>query len=222
MLGGVYYDYSLKGDEESALEPVPAEVQREALDSMVGLLNAERLALPQNLRYLIPPPVSGFRKDREFFSSQTGVGFDHLAPARAGADLVISELLQPQRLARIAEQHALDPGLPGTEAVLESLLEISLEAPRPRNGYLEAIQAEVDWRVVRGLMSLASDKTATDTIRGIGVASLIGLASELQANARKGDRQAIALRHEIRKFLDAQAAGEKPAPEPLPPGSPIG
>jgi hypothetical protein len=71
-------------------------------------------------------------------------------------------------------------------------------------------------------MSLASDHTATDTIRGIAVATLIGLASELQANARKGDRQATALRHEIRKFLDTETAGEKPSPEPVPPGSPIG
>jgi len=222
LLGGVYYDYRLKGDEKATLEPVPAETQQKALESMVGLLSAKRLVLPQNLRYLIPPPVSGYRKDREFFSGQTGVGFDHLSPARAGADLVISELLQPQRLARIAEQHALNPELPGTEAVLDSLLEISLGAPTPRDGYLAAIQAEVDWLVVRALMSLASDKTATDTIRGIGVATLIGLASELQANARKGDRQATALRHEIRKFLDAEAAGEKHAPEPVPPGSPIG
>jgi hypothetical protein len=222
LLGGLYYDYGLKGDESTKLEPVQAEVQLKALESMLGLLSPERLALPENLRYLVPPPVSGFRKDREFFSGQSGVGFDHLSPARAGADLVIAELLQPQRLARIAEQNALDPELPGIEIVLDSLLEASLDAPRPKDNYLAAIQAEVAWRVVRGLMALTSDTTATDITRAIGTATLISLANDLQALVRKGDRQATALRHEIRKFLDAEAAGEKPAPEPAPPGSPIG
>ena len=222
LLGGLYYDYGLKGDESTKLEPVQAEVQLKALESMLGLLSPERLALPENLRYLVPPPVSGFRKDREFFSGQSGVGFDHLSPARAGADLVIAELLQPQRLARITEQNALDPELPGIEIVLDSLLEASLDAPRPKDSYLAAIQAEVAWRVVRGLMALTSDTTATDITRAIGTATLISLANDLQAPVRKGDRQATALRHEIRKFLDAEAAGEKPAPEPVPPGSPIG
>ncbi len=222
LLGGLYYDYGLKGDEPTRLEPVRPEVQLQALESMLDLLRPERLALPDNLRYLVPPPVSGFRKDREFFAGQSGAGFDHLSPARAGADLVIAELLQPQRLARIAEQHALDPDLPGTEMVLDSLLKVGLDASRPDESYLAAIQTEVLWRIVRGLMALASDMTATDTTRAIGTATLISVANELQALARRGSRQAIALRHEIRKFLDAQATGEKPAPEPVPPGSPIG
>jgi len=222
LLGGLYYDSGLKGDGATRLEPVDAAVQMDALDSIVELLRPERLALPGNLRYLVPPPVSGYSREREYFTGQTGVSFDHLSPARAGADLVISELLQPQRLARLAEQHALNPALPGVESVFDSILNVSLDAPRLKDGYLQAIHEEVNWRVVRGLMGLSASASASDTIRGAGTAVLMAIADDLQSIARKGDRQASALRHEISKFLDAQATGEEVTPEPVPPGSPIG
>ena len=72
LLGGLYYDYSLKDDGPATLKPVDVQTQEQALTAMVGLLRPERLALPENLRYLIPPPVSGYDRDREFFSGQTG------------------------------------------------------------------------------------------------------------------------------------------------------
>jgi hypothetical protein len=222
LLGGLYYDYGLKNDGPANLAPVDVRVQQQALAAMVNLLRPERLALPDNLRYLIPPPVSGYERDREFFSGQTGVTFDHLAPVRAGADLVIRELLQANRLARLAEQHALDPDLPGISDVMDALLEVSWSADTPRDSYLEAIQAEVEWRLLRGLMALSADQSAGDLTRQSGTAALISLAVILQSNARKGDVHASAARHEILKFLDRQPAAEEAAPDPVPPGSPIG
>jgi hypothetical protein len=221
LLGGLFYDYRLKG-EAAALAPVNARVQEQALEAMVKLLRPERLALPQNLRYLVPPPVNGYDRDREFFSGQTGVTFDHLSPVRAGADLVIRELLQSQRLTRLAEQHALDPDLPGVTEVLDALLAVSWGADTPRDGYLKAIKDEVEWRLVRGLMALSADQSAGDSTRERGTATLISLADDLQSRSRKGDAHASAVRHEILKYLDQPPAIEKAAPDSVPPGSPIG
>jgi hypothetical protein len=221
LLGGLFYDYRLKG-EAAALAPVNARVQEQALEAMVKLLRPERLALPQNLRYLVPPPVNGYDRDREFFSGQTGVTFDHLSPVRAGADLVIRELLQSQRMARLAEQHALDPDLPGVTEVLDALLAVSWGADTPRDGYLKAIKDEVEWRLVRGLMALSADQSAGDSTRESGTAALISLADDLQSRSRKGDAHASAVRHEILKYLDQPPAIEKAAPDSVPPGSPIG
>jgi hypothetical protein len=222
LLGGLYYDYSLKDDGPATLEPVNARTQKQALAAMVSLLRPERLALPENLRYVIPPPASGYDRDREFFSGLTGQTFDHLSPVRAGADLVIAELLQPQRLARMAEQHALNPELPGITDVLEALLDVSWNAKPPRDAYFEAIQAEVEWRLLRGLMAMSSNQSAGDIIRASATATLISLAGELQLRARKGDAHASASRHEILKFLDQQPADEQATPSTVPPGSPIG
>lgn len=222
LLGGLYYGYDLKDGEAVVLAPVEARLQQQALDAMVSMLSPERLALPEHLRYLVPPPVNGYKRDREFFPGQTGVTFDHFSPVRAGADLVIKELLQPHRLARMAEQHALNPQLPGVTDVLDALLEVSWNADTPRDSYLEAIQAEVEWRLLRALMALSADQSAGDITRESGTATLISLAARLQSSARKGDAHASAARHEILKFLDRQPADQKAPPDLVPPGAPIG
>jgi hypothetical protein len=222
LLGGLYYDYRLKGEKATPLQPVSASTQENALASLIKLLEPARLALPDNLRYLIPPPVSGYARDREFFPGATGATFDHLAPARAGAELVVRELLQPQRLARLAEQHVLDPELPGNEQVMTALLKASWEATPPRDAYLDAIQLDVEWVVLRGLMALSADNTASELARESGTATLIHLASLLESPALKGDSHAAVARVEIRKFLERQSAEQAETPDPAPPGSPIG
>ena len=222
LLGGLYYGYDLKDDGPATLEPVDARIQEQALSAMTDLLHPERLALPENLRYLVPPPVSGYKRDREFFSGRTGVTFDHLAPARAGADLVIGELLQPQRLTRLAEQHALNPDFPGISDVMDALFKVTWDADTPRDGYLEAIKTEVEWRLIRGLMTLSADHSTADLTRQSGTAALISIAEELQSSARKGNARASATRHEILKFLNRSENDEKAVPDAVPPGSPIG
>jgi len=222
LLGGLYYDYRLKGESAPDLMPVAKSTQEMALESLVSLLRPEALALPQNLRYLIPPPVAGYRRDREFFTGSSGASFDQLSPARAGADLVIRELLQPQRLARLSEQQAFDPELPGIPQLIEALLKVSWEASEQRDSYLQAIQEEIDWRVIRGLMGLSADSTASDLVRASGTATLIRLNRQLEGKSRKRDAHAKAAAHEIRSFLDRQPAEAVTAPDTIPPGSPIG
>ena len=222
LLGGLYYDYRLKGEKTPPLQPVRAATQEKALASLIKLLEPARLALPENLRYLIPPPTSGYARDREFFPGKTGVTFDHLAPARAGAELVVRELLQPQRLARLVEQHVLDPELPGDEQVMTALLKASWQARPPRDAYLEAIQLDVEWVVLRGLMALSADNTASELVRESSTATLIHLASLLESPALKGDSHAAVARYEIRKFLDRQSTEQTETPDQAPPGSPIG
>ena len=222
LLGGMYYDYRLKGDVTPELQPVSETMQTRALNSLMQLLQPDSLALPENLRYLIPPPASGYNKDREYFSGATGAGFDHLSPVRAGADLVIRELLQPQRLARLHEQQLFDGDLPGISELMNALLKASWESGPRRRPYQEAIQQEVNWRVLRGLISLSSDTTASDIVRAAGTARLIRLEPVLKKKARKGDTNAAAAALEIRRYLDRQTEEPATSPDSAPPGSPIG
>lgn len=222
LLGGLYYEYDLKDERPSRLDPVGVDQQEQALQALVDLLRPERLALPDNVRYLIPPAASGYQRGREFFSGQTGVTFDHFSPVRAGADIVISELLQPQRLARLFEQQAINPALPGIQDVMEALLGVTWNADKTRDNYLESVRTEVDWRLLRGLMNLSSDVSAADTVREMATATLILLANELQSKKHKGDAHSAAARHEILLFLDRSPPFENSSPNRVPPGSPIG
>lgn len=222
LLGGLNYDYRFRGDEVSPVTPVAAETQVSAMDSLLGLLQPQGLALPENLRYLVPPPPAEYRRDRENFPAATGIAFDHLAPARATADLVLRELLQAQRLSRLAEQHSLDPEQPDPQAMLSQLVSVSWLAKASSDDYLAAIQTEVNWLLLGHLMALASDSNTIDSTRALGLAQLIELEDELNGKARKGDPQAIAAVQEIRQFLARQSAAPVKSTDPAPPGSPIG
>lgn len=223
LLGGVSYRHEVRGESSSQrLEPLGADTQLEALGALTDLLEPEYLALPDQLKYLLPPPPTEFDRDREFFSGTTGTTFDHLAPSRAGAELVVGELLQPQRLSRLAEQHALDPGLPGAGQVIDALLDASWLASRDDDSYRRAIQDEVNWIVLRRLMAIGNDASASDTIRARATARLMALADQLGARAFRDDENASVARQRIRRFLDSQEPAPPEAPNAVPPGSPIG
>ena len=222
LLAGLNYDYRLRGDTPSAVEPVAASVQEDALRSLIDLLQPSTLALPESLRYLIPPPPAEYARDRESFPGATGVAFDHLAPARAAVDLVLRELLQPNRLARLAEQSALDPEQPGPDDLMSQLMDVSWQARASSDSYLAAIQVEVDWLVLRHLMALASNPESNDSTRALGLSQLVLLSGDLEFRSDNGDRQAIAALREIRLFLERQPSEEAPMPNLAPPGSPIG
>ena len=222
LVGGLYYDYGLKGEEMDLPAPVERDVQEKALDSILALLNPASLALPENLRNLIPPPALTHQRGREYFDGRTGPTFDHLAPSRAGAEIVISTLLQPQRLSRLAGQRALDQNLPGADDVINGLVEASWYTRKPGDSYLSAIRTETNWLVLRGLIELASGPETTDTVRAVATGALVNLSDELSGNARKGDPQALEARRLIQTFLQRPMPESPAAPVTVPPGSPIG
>jgi hypothetical protein len=222
LLAGQQYDYRLRGDIPSAVQPVPAATQQLAVRKLLGLLDAPLLALPESVRYLVPPPPLAYARNRENFRGATATTFDHLAPARAAADLVLSELLQPQRLARMAEQHALDPDQPDPNRMLSDLVAQSWKAKPPADSYQAAIAVEVNWQVLRHLMELAGPVTPSDSTRALGLAQLVSLADDLESQAKRGNPQAAAAVHEINAFLEGKSTGLPELPPPAPPGSPIG
>src|SRR4029450_7827518 len=73
-------------------------------------------------------PPSGYESSRELFPRNTGLMFDVIAPALVAADLTISNLLEAPRAARIVEQHAIDPTLPGLDEVIGAMFEATAKA----------------------------------------------------------------------------------------------
>ena len=61
----------------------------------------------------IPPRPSGYGNTRELFPRYTGQMFDAITPAVVASDMTVGYLLSDTRAARLVEQHALDPALPG-------------------------------------------------------------------------------------------------------------
>jgi hypothetical protein len=58
---------------------------------------------------LIPPRPAGYDFSSELFTKRTGLAFDALSPAESAADLVLSLLLHPERISRMAQlEHTMD------------------------------------------------------------------------------------------------------------------
>ena len=223
LLGGLRYDHRLRGDAPTPLAPVDGPTQQRALDALLALLDARRLTLPGNIRHLIPPPAAGYPRDREAFSGAAGEPFDHLAPARAATRIVVDELLRPNRLARIEDQHALDQGIPSVETLLQGLVGATWMAPCCEDPAQAAARRASDWVVLETLLRLDADPDLPGEVRELLYAVLLDLSAQLERATQRGDAHAAAGLRAIREALEeGRPPPGPPAGVRVPPGSPIG
>ena len=95
-VGGMFHTYNVKGDPGAVTEIVPAATQREVLALLLSAIEPAALELPEALlAQLTPHPNSNL----EDLSSD--YAFDHLQAARILAAMVLGDLLQPDRAARL-------------------------------------------------------------------------------------------------------------------------
>lgn len=223
VLGGVEYTYALRGDGQEPLRPVSAAEQERAMSALLATLDPAALALPRPLLAKIPPRPAGWEPHRELFPRWTGLTFDAVSPATSAAGLTVGLMLNPERAARLVEQHALDPALPGLEWVLDRL-ERAAFAPPSSDPYHAEIQRAVRVVVVRRMMALA-DETEMPQVKAVMIARLSGLRSlgaRSAANAADGAVNVL-IAQEVASWMDRPyQERERPRPVSIPPGAPIG
>jgi len=231
-VGGIHYIYAMRGDGREPVKPVSAREQRAALDALMASLKPSELALPSAVLGAIPPRPAGFGMHRELFPRNTGSAFDAITPAVVAADLVMGELLNPARAARLINQRALDPTLPGLDSVIDRLRDAAARK-QARSPYEREIVRALEHVLVENLMTLAGTAPMPQA-RAIASYKLKGMMTELALRTapREGgpgpdaDAQVANARYladEIKRFLErpAQPAQRLAAPE-APPGAPIG
>jgi hypothetical protein len=193
-----------------------------ALDAVLRAVEPAALAMPRAVLALMPPRPAGIEGTRELFDGQTGVVFDAIAPAAGAADMVLALLFDPQRAARLVQQHALDPAQPSLEAVIDRIL-TAVFAPASDPYHAELGRA-VQRVAIERLMGLAGG-AGMPQVRAVAVlklAELRGRFTEASPDtATRAHRMLLAM--DISRFLDRpyDPAG-RPRPPQTPPGSPIG
>jgi uncharacterized protein DUF4953/uncharacterized protein DUF5117 len=231
-LGGLDYGYAVRGDGTPPARPVPAVRQRAALAAVLAALEPAQLDLPERLLGLLPPPSVGYPPHREFFGSRTGPAFDALGAAAGAADLALGVLLPPERLARLADYHRRDPGMPGVDEVLDAIRRQVFDAAAPATPRLREVRRTVQHATVRRLLMTLGTPALTASVRASLEAALKRLAADLRQGSRAvepADRAITTmLAADIERFLGRPApASTSPAtalspPPDLPPGPPIG
>jgi len=226
LVGGVDYTYSVRGDSQHGPEPVDATIQNEALNRLMRTLNAEELALPESLLGLIPPRPARISQTRELFRGYTDPALDPVAVAEVAANHTAGLLLNSNRAARLALQHARDESRPGLEDLFETLFSHSL-LMNTSAGYTGSIQRAVNVSVLRNVLRLASNNSASPDVQAITGMTLKTLSDDLKqrhSDAEDSVWQAhyLHLSEMINSFKEDPNSFSAPEAPYTPPGSPIG
>lgn len=187
VVGGLDYNYAVKGDNQLTVKNIDVSTQKEALKTLLRTIDANTLAIPKNKLELFPPRAFGYWRSRESFKGKTGVAFDPLSAASTASDMTLKLLLNPQRANRMIQQKSLDASQIGLEDVLNTLIDNSFGKTH-NDAYLNEIQQMVNVNVLKYLMNLASNDQsffqvkalANEAIRDISMMSLNTDAYKMQ------------------------------------------
>ncbi len=220
LIGGVSYRYAEAGEGPLGAAPVEAATQRAAIERLVSTLGAEQLALPANVLDLVTPPGNEYRRGREYFATGMAPLFDPLAAAEAAAAQTSEFLFAPERVNRLAWQHARDPAMPGVGELLEATFRASWQhRPPGLPSGAAAVQEAANWVVLESLLHSLNGEVLHPQVAARMRLALAGWAGRLQRGADSPSRsEAAGL---IERFLADPAAVKLRAPPTIPPGAPI-
>lgn len=226
LIGGVDYSYNLRGDNQPGPEIVDADVQRNALQAMLHTIDPEVLALPEHLLDLIPPRPAQIPQTREHFQGYTTPVLDPVAIAETAADHAVSLLFNPERNARLVNQHARYNSYPGLDELIETVMNHSI-LKNSTQGYKGAVQRVINVAVLRNLIELAANKDASPDVTAISTVKLNGLFEILTDRADREDNSVwqahyLHLKEIIDRFKKNPADYFVPPVPYIPPGAPIG
>ena len=219
VIGGLDYNYAVKGDSELIVKPVDEKTQRETLNALLKTLTAETLAIPEDKLDLFPPRAYGYGRTRESFKGNMGVAFDPFGAVETSCDMTLGLLLNAERMNRIYQQHVLDPNQLDIQELIETLASETIKK-KTNKEYLGEVQQTINISVLKHIMAISGDDKLLPQVQALINFEVMKLKVILQE--RRIDPVAMLLVKEIDKFL-GNPSGYKASEVPkIPDGSPIG
>ncbi|MGB5700620.1 zinc-dependent metalloprotease [Muriicola sp.] len=217
-IGGLNYNYAVKGDGQLVVAPLEAKEQKKSLKSLFKTLDAEVIAIPSAKLSLFPPRAIGFNRTRESFNGKTGVSFDALSAPETAADMTLGFLLHPERASRLIQQKSLVPDQIGLKDVMEGL-EAEVLMKTHKDAYRMQVQKTINYRVLFHIMNLAAHKEVHPQVNAIANDFLRDLKTTYMSSS-DADLKEMARR--ISVFMEDPEEFEVIAAPKIPDGSPIG
>lgn len=219
LIGGVDYDYAVKGSQNYQVQVVDATTQRNALLGYLNALAPDALAIPKTLHPLLPPRSFSNPRTRENFLSQTGVAFDYLGIAHSLSDALIGMLLHPDRANRLVTQYGFDANQLSLKEMLDTLVDSHFKV-KPRDRHQAQLNDLVKSTILKHLMYLGQQPDANPIVKALIVKQLVALDRWLAGQEEEGFSEVY--RMQIDRYFEAPADFQPPTPKRLPDGSPIG
>ncbi|MDB4293676.1 zinc-dependent metalloprotease, partial [Maribacter sp.] len=219
LIGGLEYNYAVKGDGQETVRIADKALQEQALKSILKTLDASEIAIPKEKLALFPPRAFGYGRTRESIKGKTGVSFDPLSAAETAADMTLGFLLHPERASRLIQQKAIDPSNLGLKKVLDDVVENTI-GRNHKDSYLSEVQQNVNFRVLFHIMNLAAHDGVHPQVNALAHEKLKALKSSEFTAAKNAYRMEMVRR--IDHFFEEIADFKVIATPKLPDGSPIG
>ena len=219
LIGGVDYDYAVKGNIKYKISMVKKNKQREALANFIQLLTPEKLKFPNKLRKLLFPKAFGSKVTRENFLTQTGVTFDFIGAANTLSNNLLKLLLNSERVSRLIQQTGFDVSQLSFEEVIENLFAISFKKRYSDNHYRQ-INEVVKHNILKNIFSLGQNPKVYPEIKAAIFSKLESLDNFLAS--QEDLIYSNYYRSEIQKYFDNPDDFKPKSSNRMPDGSPIG
>ena len=223
-VGGMVFRYAVRGDALPATEIIPPDRQRRALALALEAIQPAELVVPERVLPLMAPRPTGSGPLDRAIPGAAGQGFDQLGMARALTHVVLGGLLEPSRMARVANFHARDPNQPAPDEVVSQIVEHTwgTEPRGPNAPYRRAVQRVA----VEELAELAGNADAVIEARAAaewGLRRILELLDERQPLTVADAAHLEFTAADISRFLArSETAPERGQDPRLPLGTPIG
>lgn len=228
LIGGVDFTYPVAGDSDPQSHVVDAARQRRALDALLHTVDPSMLDLSDNLLDLLSVGEPSDRDkafDIEVFGDSRTPVFDLPTAAEAAADITFTDLLDPQRLNRVAAARDADQLSLGE--LLDKTIAATFPAEPEGGGHAGLIRRRVQYRFVVKLAADLQDRTLSPSAAAMIQDSLGRLGHRLEGadfhdpadTAQAHYLAAIILDHARLRTLAEEDKARHVEP---PPGMPIG
>ena len=218
-IGGVDYNYAVKGPIPSSVKVVSPIQQRNALLEYLNTLNPKALKIPSHLNKLLHPRSFSNPRTRENFLSQTGVTFDYLGIATSLSDALIGMLLHPERANRLVMQFGFDKNQLSLKETLNILVNNHFKKT-PRDTHENQLNEIVKGSILKHLMQLGQNSLASNITKATIYDQLETLDRWLAEHSEANFSNFY--RMEIQNYFDNPSGFNLTSSKRLPDGSPIG
>jgi hypothetical protein len=171
LIGGLHYEYTLRGDGRPTPSIVPLKDQDAALTAVLKTLGSDTLTLPESLLTILPPVPPGYPRTQESFPSRTGLTFDPVAAAEAAADLTLNVLFDSARASRLLQYHMRDTADgskgPSLRVMMEKVSQTTAERTEGGHTISSEVMRAVEFRGLEAMLSLAVNADAASQARAI-------------------------------------------------------
>jgi hypothetical protein len=219
IIGGLDYNYAVKGDDQLIVKSVDEKTQRETLNALLKTLTAETLAIPEDKLDLFPPRAYGYWRSRESFKGNMGVAFDPFGAVETSCNMTLGLLLNAERMNRVYQQHVMDPKQLDIQELIETLTSETIKKKTDKD-YMGEIQQTINISVLKHIMAISADDKLMPQVQALVNFEVMKLKVILQD--RRIDPVAMLLVKEIDKFLGNPSGYKAPEVPKIPDGAPIG